>query len=281
MEIITGYKGEPHVESAQDRAVHQAIVGEGSYILDVGNNLSAEVVSANEIRIHDGVLSQQGCFGAVANGTYDALAIANGSQGMLRKDLIVCRYTKTGRVENQELVVIQGTPSASNPAVPACNTGTIADGDSPVDFPLYVVNISGISVTGVERVAEIRGLAGRFDDLEERLDGVDASISAIRTDMGGVKMKAVIRQDITLPAGGGGISQTVVSFENYLPSNAQLVGVDITMGDFRLPYVRDGAPATWVAKKWERAIRIDNSTSAWPADQYIMYATLFYTEVTP
>ena len=280
MEIITGYKGEPHVESAQDRAVHQAIVGEGSYILDVGNNLSAEVVSANEIRIHDGVLSQQGCFGAVANGTYDALAIANGSQGMLRKDLIVCRYTKTGRVENQELVVIQGTPSASNPAVPACNTGTIADGDSPVDFPLYVVNISGISVTGVARVAEIRGLAGRFDDLEERLDGVDTSISAIQSNMGEVKMKAVIRQDVTLPAGGGGTSQTVVNFEDVLPSGVHLVGVDVTMGYFHLPYVRDGRPATWVSKLWERAIQIDNTTSAWSASDYTMYATLFYTEVT-
>ena len=281
MEIITGYKGEPHVKSAQDRAAHQAIVGEGSYILEVGNNLSAEVVSANEIRIHDGVLSQQGCFGAIETGTYDTLAIANGSQGMQRKDLIVCRYTKVGKVESQELVVIQGTPSASNPAVPASNTGTIASGDSPVDFPLYVVNISGISVAGVDRLAEIRGLAGKFDDIEERLDGVDASISAIQTAMGAVKMKAVIRQDVTLPTGGGSTSQTVVSFENYLPSNAQLVGVDVTMGDFHFPYVRDGRPATWVSKKWEKSIRIDNTTSAWPADQYIMYATLFYVEVTP
>ena len=281
MEIITGYTGEPHVKSAQDRAAHQAIVGEGSYILEVGNNLSAEVVSANEIRIHDGVLSQQGCFGAVNTGTYDTLAIANGSQGMQRKDLIVCRYTKTGNVEAQELIVIQGTPSASNPAVPACNTGTIANGDSPVDFPLYVVNISGISVTGVERLAEVRSIAGRFDDIEERLDGVDTSISAMQTAMGGVKMKAVIRQDVTLPAGGGGTSQTVVSFEDYLPSNAHLVGVDVTMGDFHFPYVRDGNPATWVSKLWARAIRIDNTSSAWPAgEQYTMYAVLFYTEVT-
>lgn len=280
MEIITGYTGEPHVKSAQDRAAHQAIVGEGSYILEVGNNLSAEVVSANEIRIHDGVLSQQGCFGAVDTGTYDTLAIANGSQGMQRKDLIVCRYTKTGNVEAQELIVIQGTPSASNPAVPACNTGTIANGDSPVDFPLYVVNISGISVTGVNRLAEIRGLAGRFDDLEERLDGVDTSISAMQTAVGNVKMKAVIREGITIPAGsGGGISQTVVSFEDVIPSGAHLVGVDVTLGDFHLPYVRDGNAATWVAKLWERTVRIDNNiASAWP--DYTMYATLFYTEVT-
>ena len=275
MEIITGYKGEPHVESAQDHAVHQAIVGEGSYILDVGNNLSAEVVSANEIRIHDGVLSQQGCFGAVANGTYDALAIANGSQGILRKDLIVCRYTKTGRVENQELVVIQGTPSASNPAVPACNTGTIADGDSPVDFPLYVVNISGISVTGVERVAEIRGLAGRFDDLEERLDGIDTEIAAIQSDMGAVKMKAVSKT-VTIPNGRQTQTQTNIDFSNDLPSNARLIGVDVTLDDFHLPYLSSGN--TWVGKMWEKAIRIDNTSGAY--NNYTMSAVLFYVEVT-
>lgn len=275
MEIITGYKGEPHVKSAQDRAAHQAIVGEGSYILEVGNNLSAEVVSANEIRIHDGVLSQQGCFGAIETGTYDALAIANGSQGMLRKDLIVCRYTKVSRVESQELVVIQGTPSASNPAVPACNTGTIADGDSPVDFPLYVVNISGISVTGVERVAEIRGLAGRFDDLEGRLDGVDTSISAIQTAMGGVKMKAVSKT-VTIPNGRQTQTQTNIDFSNDLPSNARLIGVDVTLGDFHLPYLSSGN--TWVGKMWEKAIRIDNTSGAY--NNYTMSSVLFYVEVT-
>lgn len=182
MKIITGYTGEPHVESAQDRAANQAIVGDGSYIMDVGNNLAAEVVSANEIRIHDGVLSQQGCFGIIENGTYDTLAIANGSQGTQRKDLIVCRYTKTGRIESQELVVIQGTAAASNPAVPSYNSGTIADGDSPVDFPLYVVNINGISVTGVERMAAVKGLAGALEELRESVASVQAQIPTFVTE---------------------------------------------------------------------------------------------------
>ena len=280
MKIITGHRGQGHVTSEHDASWHRALLGEGSYILGTGSSLRADVISANEIRIRDGVLSHQGYFGTVEIGTYDSLAIANGAQGVKRKDLIVCRFTKAGNIESMELVVIQGTPAASNPATPSYNSGTIANGDSPVDFPLYVVNISGISITGVERLAEVRSIAGKFDDIEERLDGVDTSISAIQTAMGGVKMKAVIRQDVTLPAGGGGTSQTVVSFDDYLPSGVHLVGVDVTMGDFHFPYVRDGNPATWVSKLWERAIRIDNTSSAWPAgEQYTMYATLFYTEV--
>jgi hypothetical protein len=96
--------------------------------------------------------------------------------------------------------------------------------------------------------------------------------------MGGVKAKAVIREGINIPTGGGSISQTLIDFSDVLPSNAHLVGVDATLEDFHLPYVRDGRPATCVAKMWERSIRIDNTTSAWP--NYKLYATLFYTDVT-
>ena len=282
MNIIWGYKADPHITAQQLRNTYIGIFDEDAHILDVGSKLAATVVSATEIQIADGVMVGQGCTASIEHGMTESLTIANGSQGMQRKDLIVARYSKVAStgVESMTLAVITGTPASSSPADPSYNSGDIADGDSPVDFPLYRVNLSGISITSVERLADVLSINGKFDDVDTRIDGVDASISAIQTAMGGVKAKAVIRQDVTLPAGGGSTSQTVVSFEDYLPSNAHLVGVDVTMGDFHLPYVRDGAPATWVSKLWERAIRIDNITSAWPAGQYIMYATLFYTEVT-
>ena len=284
MNIITGYKGEPHVTSQQLRDTNIGTFGDGTYILDVGSQMAATVISSNQIDIADGLLVAEGCTAEVTRGTTESMTIENGSQGMLRTDLIVARYTRAAgtAAEAMELAVIKGTPAASNPATPAYNTGLIADGDSPVDFPLYKVNINGISITSVERLADVVSINGKFDDVDARIDGVEASISAIQTAMGGVKAKAVIRQDVTLPTGGGGTSQTVVSFEDYLPSNAHLVGVDVTMGDFHFPYVRDGNPATWVSKLWARAIRIDNTSSAWPAgEQYTMYAVLFYTEVAP
>lgn len=280
MNIITGYKGEPHVTSQQLRNTNIGTFGGGAYILDVGSQMAATVVSANQVDIADGLLVAEGCTAEVARGTTESMTIENGSQGMLRTDLIVARYTRAAgtAVENMELAVIKGTPAASNPATPAHNTGLIADGDSPVDFPLYKVNINGISITSVERLADVVSINGKFDDINTRIDSAEASISAIRTDMGGVKAKAVIREGINLPAGGGGISQTIISFEDVLPSGVHLVGIDMTLGDFHLPYVRDGNPATWVSKLWERNIRIDNSSSAW--NNYAMFAVLFYTEVT-
>lgn len=281
MNIIWGYKADPHITAQQLRNTYIGIFGEDAHILDVGSKLAATVVSATEIQIADGLLVAEGCTAEVARGTTESLAIDNGSQGMLRTDLIVARYTKAAgtAVEDMELAVIKGTPAASNPATPAHNTGLIADGDSPVDFPLYRVNLNGISITSVERLADVVSINGKFDDVNARVDSANASISAIQTAMGAVKMKAVIREGINIPASGGGISQTIISFEDVLPSGTHLVGVDATLGDFHLPYVRDGRPATWVAKMWERAIRIDNSTSAWP--NFKLYATLFYTEVTP
>lgn len=175
MNIITGHTGEPHVRPEQDCAVHQGLVGEGGYILREGNNLAAEVVSANEIRILDGVISHQGCLGVIEAGTYDTLTIANGTQGMLRKDLIVCRYTRSSGIESLEFAVIQGTPAANNPQAPTYNEGEIASGDSLVDIPVYQVNINGINITSVDRLLVIsESLTGIMALIGDEEMGTDA-----------------------------------------------------------------------------------------------------------
>lgn len=155
MEIVTGYKGSAHITSAQDRAGNQGAYGTGSYILNVGSKLAPTIVSANEIRIADGVLSHQGCIGVIESGSYDSLSITSGAQGKYRNDLIVCRYTKntSTNVENLELVVIQGTAVSSSPSDPAYNTGNIQEGDTPVDFPLFRVVIDGITISSVDQIA--------------------------------------------------------------------------------------------------------------------------------
>ena len=161
MNIITGYKAEPHITAQQDRNVNMGIFGAGTHIVNIGSKMAATVVSANEITIADGLLVAEGCTAEIERGTSESLEIANGSQGMLRKDLIVARYTKasgTG-VEDMQLAVITGTPAASNPALPSYNTGSIVQGDTLVDFPLYTVNLDGISIESVDRMVEYAELA--------------------------------------------------------------------------------------------------------------------------
>ena len=154
MKIITGYKAEPHITAQQDRNVNMGIFGSGTYIVDIGSKMAATVVSANEITIANGLLVAEGCTAEIERGTSESLEIANGSQGMLRTDLIVVRYTKasgTG-VEDMQLAVITGTPAASNPADPSYNTGSIAAGDTLVDFPLYKISLNGITIESVTRL---------------------------------------------------------------------------------------------------------------------------------
>ena len=154
MNIVTGYKGQPHVTAQQDRNKNRGIFGSDSYRLLVGSNMAATIVSANEITIADGVVCVQGCIGEIPAGTSESLTIENGAQGMQRLDRIVVRYTKDGStgVEDMTLRVIKGTPAASNPALPAYTSGSIANGDAVVEVPLYTVTINGLAITSVSLV---------------------------------------------------------------------------------------------------------------------------------
>lgn len=158
MEIVTGRTGTPHITSVQDRALNQGIVGKDVYILNTGQNLSAEIASNNEIHINDGALLFQGCEFAVAPSTYDTITVPNGSQGMQRKDLITIKYTYDGttQTEKGEWGYIQGTPKSNNPTVPTIknNNGDLQKLDSVAEAAVYVVTLNGVNIISVEPVVE-------------------------------------------------------------------------------------------------------------------------------
>lgn len=184
MNIITGYKGTPHINAQQDRDINSAIFTDGVYILNVGSKMSATIVSANEVTIADGLIIAQGCAAEIARGTSESMTIDNGTQGQLRKDLIVLRYTKdasTG-VEDMALAVIKGTPAASNPATPAYTSGSIADGDTLAEFPIYTVNLSGITIQSVTRNVEYAEVAS-VSALETVRSGLQSSINSLSSTL--------------------------------------------------------------------------------------------------
>lgn len=152
MEIINGHTGKAHVTAEQSRDLNQGIVGTDSYVMDVGDKLRMEVVSNNEIRIHDGIIVHQGCAASIGKNKYDSLTIENGTQGQKRIDLIVARYSRqSDGVESVDTMVIKGTPVASNPQIPMCKAGDIQLGDT-VDMPLYSVELDGLSIVSTLRL---------------------------------------------------------------------------------------------------------------------------------
>ena len=173
MNIITGYRGEPHITSQMDRDVNMGIFGAGAYIANVGSKLAPTIVSANEIRLADGLVIAEGCAAEIPSGTTQTVNIQNGVQGMLRRDLIVARYNKavSTSVESMDLAVITGVAVGSSPALPTYTQGSIADGDAQVDFPLYEVDLDGVNVT------EVKQLASSTDGITDVMDSMSAMTS--------------------------------------------------------------------------------------------------------
>ena len=220
MEIITGYRGEPHVSSQQERNAYIAIFGGAASILkDIDSELAPTVVSANLIEIADGMLVAEGCTACIERGTSDSLAIENGAQGMQRIDLIVARYTRNAgtAVEDMQLAVIKGTPSATDPAVPAYTTGLIADGDPVVDFPLYKVNISGISITSVERLVEVTSVAAL-------ITGLQNTVTELQNKVNNTKLTVVNASLGTLTFNSAGAAGGTISVAQYIPAGYTMIG---------------------------------------------------------
>ena len=146
---MTGYAGQPHVTAADQGSLFEALIRSGEFVLEAGAKFAASIISNNQIRVNDGEMLMQGRHVKMNPGTYVDLTIENGTQGYLRNDLIVARYTRNSEtgIEECSLVVLKGTPAESNPTVPEYTTGNLnADGALQNDFPLYRVPLSGLSV---------------------------------------------------------------------------------------------------------------------------------------
>lgn len=219
MNIITGYRNKPHVTSQQLRNTYIPIFGPDAKILDVGSKMAVTVISANEIEIADGQLICEGCTAEIAHGTTESLTIENGAQGEQRIDLIVARYTKnagTG-VEDMQLAVVKGTPATSNPAVPEYNTGSIADGDSPVDFPLYQVNLDGISITSVDPLVSTVSVLDAITALQNKVTELQSTVSNTKLTM----VNAPLGR---LTFNNAGAAGGTIDVSRYIPTGYTMIG---------------------------------------------------------
>lgn len=157
MKIISGKTGSPHVTSQQFRQIFEGIIGDESCILPCGENLTPELQTNNSLKIRSGLMYHHGNLSTVELGTYDEVTIQNGTQGMKRIDLVVNRYTREEEpgTEENEWIVIQGTPHASSPVVPDYTEGNLQDGDLVDDCPYLEVHLDGINVTEVKQLLSV------------------------------------------------------------------------------------------------------------------------------
>lgn len=147
--IVTGRAGKPHVSSADMGSLFALTKGDGRYKLD---DITCSIIDANTVKVSGGNLLLDGRH-FVNSSEGENLAIANGSQGRNRIDLVVVRYRYIAQgdkyTETGELAVIQGTSTDGEPVRPECAGGSILNDDHLVEIPLFEVRIEGIAITDV------------------------------------------------------------------------------------------------------------------------------------
>lgn len=132
---------------------------------------------------------------------------------------------------------------------------------------LPMLTVENEESDNTDKVPSSAYVKGKFDAMQSDLNGIRQNMA--------VKMRAV-KRTVSLPTGSTTMSETQISFANDLPSGAQLVGVDITFGDFHLPYSVNGAVGTWVSRLRSQSIVVNNRVGAY--SNYNMTALLFYVE---
>ena len=172
VELVTGYAGKAHVSSSEDGARQAGTVGTGMYVLEtVDEPLKATLVNANTVTVGPGDVLINGRHVQLTGST--TFAVPVGAQGQQTSNLLVLRYELAeDGTEGVTAITLTGEPAASDPQDPELATGSILDGDSPVDMALYRVVTTGIEsaqpVKLFETVPPIAGLG--FADLAGSVD---------------------------------------------------------------------------------------------------------------
>lgn len=158
LHLVTGYKGEPHITSANQGLFNANTIGSGDYVFNSGKKFGSSIIDNNHVRVFDGSLMMNGRHITLDAGTYVDAVIENGTSGYKRHDIIVVRYEKAAAtgIESAKLVVIKGTPSTGTPTDPSISyTDSILDSAAQHDMILYRVILEGFTITKVEPLFQL------------------------------------------------------------------------------------------------------------------------------
>lgn len=175
LELVTGYAGHPHVTADQTGRFNAGVFGQDDVVLPVGHKFRCSPSSANSVTVSPG--------DAVVNGRHvsmdipQTLTVESGSQGAVRNDVIVLRYSKnagTG-IEAAELAVVKGAESATGQAAdPPLKSGSIIGGATVHEMALWRIPIEGVTMRVPERMHTIsvglKSVVERLTDVESSHD---------------------------------------------------------------------------------------------------------------
>ena len=146
IELVDGKAGVAHISSEDKAIIHQAKFGKSDMVFDWGGALGCTMSSANKATINTGCASIQGLDWHIT--AAETVTITNGSQGMKRNDIIAAHYHRDSSSGNEkvELVVLKGTPNATQATDPTIPSGKILSGAVDAYMPLWRIPLDGITV---------------------------------------------------------------------------------------------------------------------------------------
>lgn len=179
VELVTGYKGKDHVTAEQWADFNRGIFGDAA-ILPVGSKMETAIQTANQIAIKDGVAVIDGREIYIAYGKSENVAIQSGTQGMLRRDIVVLEYTRNegSGVEEVHFKVITGAPASESAKDPAINNMDIRTGVSVSQKPFCRVRLNGTAIEGVDSLVQIKELSPHaFAAVVDNLESEDENLA--------------------------------------------------------------------------------------------------------
>lgn len=194
MNLVDGRAGRPHINSDVLAVLNKSVIGEGDYVFDYGDNLSAVLTNANTVQIGTGALVVGGL--RAINDAATNVTIQSGGQAQKRNDIVVARYNRTGEgdsiIESCDFAVVKGTPVSYGDATdPEIEQG---------DMPLWRIPIDGITPGEPEQMFEL------LPSIDSLRDLVSQTVEPI------VFEKITGDQDFKIAGAVIGESMAVISF---------------------------------------------------------------------
>lgn len=254
IELVTAYKGKDHVTAEQWADFNRGIYGDAA-ILPVGNKMETAIQTANQITVKDGVAVIDGRQVYIGYGESENIAIQSGTQGKLRRDIVVLEYKKeeVSGVETVQFKVITGTPADSDAKDPSVQDMDIRTGVFTSQKPFCRVRLNGTAIEGVDTLipvkefkshafaAPVNNLTGTNPDLalaatqgreiKKQIDALNSSLSqnptnwSVTNTIFRIENKDIKRLYFSYPLDASGTTRIDIS--RYTP-NAEYVWMDLS-----------------------------------------------------
>ena len=218
---VFAFQGKDHITASQLGRIVEGVAGKGRYVLPTLNQMTAEMQTANKVRVGTGDLVMDGR--VVTNETAVDLTVESGTSGYKRNDLVVCRYTKNAStgVENFAAEVVKGTPTTGTAADPEVTEGDISAGSASAVMPLWRIPLDGITPGAPVRIAPVastlKTLGDSVSPIEEQVFGGLTVEGAAR---GGSVTVHIAGNDVLTTTQGIKVGSVKAAFRPKAPARA-------------------------------------------------------------